>query len=175
MLNRLCYFPMNQENKSEELKNIKQIAKINGYGKTFVDRLNKKHIKKENLRRLTTLTQNRSDESTTRATISFYPGMTNQLQRIFYKHKIKLVFSNKDKLSDGLGNSKDKIDILEKSGIYQIKCQGCDAVYIGQTRRNATTRFKKHFRNIRYNRPQLSSVANHILEHVNEPWRRWEH
>jgi hypothetical protein len=52
--------------------------------------------------------------------------MTNQLQRIFYKHKIKLVFSNKGKLSNGLGNPKDKIDILEKSGIYQIKCQGCD-------------------------------------------------
>jgi hypothetical protein len=40
---------MNQENKSEELKNIKQIAKINGYG----DRMCKKHIKKENLCRLT--------------------------------------------------------------------------------------------------------------------------
>jgi hypothetical protein len=47
---------MNQENKSEE-QNIKQ-AKINGYGETFVDRIYKKHIKKENLRRLTTLTQN---------------------------------------------------------------------------------------------------------------------
>jgi hypothetical protein len=64
MVNRLCYFPIIQENKSEELKNIKQIAKINGHGETFVDRIFKKHIKKENLPRLTTLTQNRSDEST---------------------------------------------------------------------------------------------------------------
>jgi hypothetical protein len=38
-----------------------------------------------------------------------------------------------------------------------------------QTRRNATARFKEHFRNIRYSRPHLSSVANHVLEHVNEP------
>jgi hypothetical protein len=93
--------------------------------------------------------------------------MTNQLQRIFYKHKIKLVYSNRGKLSDSLGNPKDKIDILEKSGIYQIKCQGCDAVNIGRTRRNA--RFKEHLRNIKYNRPELFRVANHVLEHVNEP------
>jgi hypothetical protein len=79
------------------------------------------------------------------------------------------VYSNKGKFSDSVGKPKDKIDILEKSGIYQIKCQGCDAVYIGQTRRNATARFKEYLRNIKYNRLELSSVANHVLEQVNEP------
>jgi hypothetical protein len=29
--------------------------------------------------------------------------------------------------------------------------------------------FKEHLRNIKYNRLELSSVANHVLEHVNEP------
>jgi hypothetical protein len=46
---------MSAENNLKELKKIKLIAKTNGYSKKFVDRIHKKHFKKDNLRQLTTL------------------------------------------------------------------------------------------------------------------------
>jgi hypothetical protein len=117
---------------------------------------------------LTTLTPQNSDEHLRRAAITFYTEITKILQNIFKKHMIKIVYSNKGKLCDSLENSKDKPETLEKSGIYQIKCEGFNAQYIGQTRRRTATRFSKHFRHIRYNHPNLSSVAKHVLEHINQ-------
>jgi hypothetical protein len=69
-----------------------------------------KHVKKQNLRQLTTLPPHTSDEQLRRAPITFYPGITNKLQNIFKKHKIKIVYSNKGKLCDLLGNPKDLPD-----------------------------------------------------------------
>jgi hypothetical protein len=41
------------------------------------------------------------------------------------------VYSNLGKLKDSLGNPKDKTEMLQKFGIYQVECQGCNSVYIG--------------------------------------------
>jgi hypothetical protein len=54
-------------------------------------------------------------------------------------------------------------------GIYQIDCLGCSIPYIGQSRRSITTRFKDHHRNIRKNHPELSSIADHVISHMNDP------
>jgi hypothetical protein len=62
--------------------------------------------------------------------------------------------------------TKDKSEQLEKSGIYEIKCDGFNAVYIGQTKRSVSVRFGEHFRHIRYNHPNLSNVACNVLEHI---------
>jgi hypothetical protein len=58
MINRLCSTTMSSENKSEELRKIKTIARINRtrYDEKFVDSFYEKHVKKQNLRHLTTLT-----------------------------------------------------------------------------------------------------------------------
>jgi hypothetical protein len=40
------------ENKLKELKRIKRIAKTNGFSEEFVDKIHKKHLKKDNLRPL---------------------------------------------------------------------------------------------------------------------------
>jgi hypothetical protein len=43
-----------------------------------------------------------------------------------------------------------------------LTCQSCHKVYVGQTGRNLTTRFKEHIRNIRSNKDE-SAFAQHIL------------
>jgi hypothetical protein len=58
--------------------------------------------------------------------------------------KLILVYSNKGKLKDSLGNPKDKNEMLQKSAIYQVECEGCDSVYIGQTKRSLKTRFGEY-------------------------------
>jgi hypothetical protein len=59
-----------------------------------------------------------------------------QTKRIFWNHQIDLVYSNKGKPKDSLRNPKDKTEMLQKSEIYQVECEGCDSVYIDLTKRN---------------------------------------
>ncbi|KAJ8962600.1 hypothetical protein NQ318_000993, partial [Aromia moschata] len=63
-----------------------------------------------------------------------------------------------------LGNPKDKIDINEKSGIYEISCKDCDQKYIGQTKRSILTRFKEHMAHLKYGRTEKSCVAQHAFD-----------
>jgi len=74
-----------------------------------------------------------------------------------------MVFSNRQKLSNLLGSTKDKTPTLKKSGIYEISCADCDEKYYGQTKRNIHTRWKEHLSHIKYNIPEKSAVAHHIL------------
>jgi hypothetical protein len=83
-------------------------------------------------------------------------------QRIFRNHQIDLVYSNKGKLKDSLGNPKDKTEILQKSGIYQVEC---DSVYIDQTIR---LRFGEHHSSIRLNHSDKSNIARHVLSKIND-------
>ena len=44
-----------------------------------------------------------------------------------------------------LGNNKDDIPMLKKTGIYEVSCQnGWNAIYYGKTIRNVEKRFKEH-------------------------------
>jgi hypothetical protein len=96
-------------------------------------------------RKLTTLTPTTNDEHLRRSAITFYPGITNKLQNIFKKHKIKIVCSN-NKLTDFFENSKDELQSLEK----------CDTA----------TRFSEHLRHIRNNHPNISSLASNVLKRL---------
>ena len=60
-------------------------------------------------------------------------------------------------------NTKNKIPVENKLGVYQIDCNDCDKTYIGQTKRNLKTRIKEHFRNIKYKHVEKSAVATHHL------------
>ena len=53
---------------------------------------------------------------------------------------------------------KDKPDKLDKSGVvYQINCQDCDSVYVGETERNLRKRIVEHKR-------ESSPVGAHMKE-----------
>ena len=60
-------------------------------------------------------------------------------------------------------STKDKIDEMNKSGIYEITCSDCSLKYYGQTRRGIETRLKEHKGYIKNNQPRKSAIANHIL------------
>jgi hypothetical protein len=52
--------------------------------------------------------------------------------------------------------------------MHKIECQGCNSVYVGQTRRSIHKRLKDHRNHIPLNQPEHSSMASHFLDHVNE-------
>jgi hypothetical protein len=67
------------------------------------------------------------------------------------------------KLSQVLGSPKDVVDEIRKSGIYEIQCQTCPAVYYGQTRRSIDERFKEHMSMVSTRAEEKSSVGKHLL------------
>ena len=90
--------------------------------------------------------------------------MSLGISKILSSHGIRIAYTPGNSLQSLLGNTKDKIDEHERSGIYEINCSGCDKKYIGQTKRPIVTRFKEHIAHFRFNRPEKSAVAQHILE-----------
>jgi hypothetical protein len=67
-----------------------------------------------------------------------------------------------EKLSQVLGSPTDVLDEIRKSGIYEIQCQKCPAVYYGQMRRSIEERFKEHISMVSTRAKEKSSVAKHL-------------
>ncbi|KAJ8932703.1 hypothetical protein NQ318_021222 [Aromia moschata] len=97
------------------------------------------------------------------ASLPYKPKFTRGLDKIFKNININVVYNSKNKLQTLLGNSKDKINNNEKSGIYEISCKDCDQKYIGQTKRSILTRFKEHMAHLKYGRTEKSCVAQHAF------------
>jgi hypothetical protein len=128
MIHRLVTTPMSSDDATTELNEIKTIAKVNGYSEEFVDRIHNKHKKKEELRNLTTLIPvlKRDDAST-----KTYASTFTNYKR--FSGTIKLIWCIATRANS-------KTEMLQKSGIYQVECEGCDFVYIGQTKRSLKPR-----------------------------------
>ena len=56
---------------------------------------------------------------------------------------------------------------LLSGGVYRLKCNTCNKVYVGQSGRAITKRFKEHIRYIKTNNPTSAYVA-HILQNIHE-------
>ncbi|XP_055837083.1 uncharacterized protein LOC129905590 [Episyrphus balteatus] len=167
MVHRLCKLPLSIANYTTEYNLLKDIAAINGYNPFIIDQLINKHTKKLKKSELTTLyKQNKQlhdNNNTERASMTYFPPITNKMHTKLKQQNIECVYSSNGKIKNMLGSTKDKSPIVNKSGIYEIKCGDCDAVYIGQTKRSIGVRFNEHSNHIKYNRPEKSSVAAHAL------------
>lgn len=165
MVYRLCKLPLSVKNYIKELNYIKNVASINGFDNDIVNKLVSKHCKNIKRNEITSFfIEEKKNRNKKRAVFSYAGNLTDQLKNIFKKHNIDLVFTNNAKLLSTICNIKDKTDNNSKSGIYEISCKDCPLKYIGQTRRNILTRFKEHSAHIKYNQPEKSAVAQHVLD-----------
>lgn len=163
MTYRLCKLPLNVQNYIQELKNIKRIALINGYKESKIDELVTKHSRKIKQESITTMKKIK-DEPEIRRKFSFNGPLSYQISQILKRYNITCIFGNDGKLTNILGNTKDKIPDNQKSGIYTIKCNDCEQVYIGQSRRAIEIRYKEHRNHWLKGQPEKSSVAKHMID-----------
>ena len=63
-----------------------------------------------------------------------------------------------------LVNAKDPIPLESKSGVYRLSCPECPALYIGETSRKFSIRFKEHEDAYKRVRERVSAFADHLLE-----------
>lgn len=166
MIFRALNIPMTKEREDIEIRKIKEIAKVNGYTEKLIDDLLVAHRRKQNLRNYTTLDLIRNEQNAEKkwSKFNYYPEITSKLEPIFKRQNIKISQCSDIKIKNLICGSKDKIETLQQSGIYSIGCSDCNKEYIGQTRRPILKRFKEHFAHVKYNEPEKSSVAQHMLD-----------
>lgn len=164
MAHGLCNLPSSIEHYKREYDYIKQVTDLNGYPQKMVDKIIKIHAKRAKIKSVSThsnvFTQNNEKK---KISMCYQPIITNKLKTIFNKHDMMIVYKNNNKLIDSLGSTKDKKHELKQSGIYRIKCNECDAVYIGQTKRSVEKRFKEHLKAIEMKHKFKSAFAAHAV------------
>ncbi|XP_055527810.1 uncharacterized protein LOC129720373 [Wyeomyia smithii] len=162
MAHRLYSIPMEKEDFKAERKKIHEAAYLNGYDEEFVNKILRKHERKRHRRNATT----------------FFPKLTNTIQNDLKQHGFWTAYKSNHTLKDLLCSLKDKIPRDEMSGIYEIPCKSCPAIYIGQTRRKFKVRLKEHKNAVDNDRPNESSVAvhskenNHVIDWDNEKLKK---
>ena len=74
-----------------------------------------------------------------------------------------MAFKTKHTIGTLLQHPHNTQNKFQNKGVYQLTCQNCDKVYIGQTGRSFATRFKEHERDY-HNKCTKSLFAKHPLE-----------
>ena len=82
-------------------------------------------------------------------------------QRIFRTHGVSVYHKPWNTTKQTLVNPKDKIDKFNRCGVvYELQCENCDSLYVGETQRSLKVRYKEHSR--------LRSPVTAVGEHKRE-------
>ncbi|CAH0694350.1 unnamed protein product [Spodoptera exigua] len=96
----------------------------------------------------------------TPAFLPYVKGVTDTIGHLLRRrYSIRTIFRPPGQLRHLLRSPKDK-DPLAVPGVYMIPCD-CGSNYIGETRRNITTRLKEHIRSVKNRDTHTSAVAEH--------------
>ena len=89
------------------------------------------------------------------------------MAKLLKPHDIKVYSSITDKLRYKLCKLKDvRKPQDKKKNVYKIKCNTCNAVYVGETRRTANQRMGEHWRAV-----EKKDEMSHIYKHYRETRR----
>ena len=166
LFQRLNKIPLTKYAYNIEYNRILTLARDNGYPVGVVLGICNR-IKKELMYRLAYKTLAKETPELGYISINYFPDMRliRKLQNIFKKYHIKLAFKNSNVGHMIINNNLDKQDILQKSGVYQLKCLKCNAIYIGETGRQIKTRIKEHKKDyVRSNMGRHLNTMNHKLD-----------
>lgn len=165
MAYRLTNIPLSEFNFKKEYDEIIKIGKINGYKKRWVEKIIKKMKRKADIKNLTTLNSIvESHKNKKIIATTYYPVLTEKIKNNLKRHNIIIVNKSKNKLKEVLNQHKDKREKEDESGIYKINCNDCDKMYIGQTKRQFSIRYKEHERAYKNKEEFRSAMAKHALE-----------
>jgi hypothetical protein len=86
-------------------------------------------------------------------TFTYTGHYTRKVTKLFKDTNMKIAYRTTSTIGKLL-DEKHKTNPYEQSGIYKLTCQSCHKMYIGQTGRKLTTRYKEHIRNIRFKKDE---------------------
>ena len=150
--NRVC----DKNSIKNEITTLRSTLLKNGYTIKHINKiLNKVNNKYNNSRN----TINNNNITRKRCCLPYIEGITNKIKLILKQHNIETAYTTTNTIHNFINTVKDKIP-YESEGIYKINCS-CGLCYIGQTKRNISTRLKEHIRYTKLNQTDKSALAEH--------------
>ena len=143
---KLC----SEDQLQEELHQIKSSLKINGYPEKFC-----------NLRNRQSNHENEGNVQMRYISTPYISGTSERVNKILKKYDIILSNKPSNTLYKKFNNLKDPLPINAKTNVvYQLNCDNCNKVYIGETRKKVKERVNQHNAAVR-NKYDLSLVYKH--------------
>ncbi|XP_074656696.1 uncharacterized protein LOC141909911 [Tubulanus polymorphus] len=91
--------------------------------------------------------------------VPYVKGMSEQIRRVMKDYNISVYFKPVNTLRQLLVRPKDPVPKERITGpVYHVKCESCDASYVGETERSSRARFGEH------RRP--SSMTSEVSQHI---------
>jgi len=150
--------PITEKSKQEEWKTILTIVKNNGYPVNTINNLKTKLIAKEQKHQQYPMTIPHNKKW---VTFTYFSPIIRSITNLFKHSNLNIAFRAANTIQQQLSK---KPTNKNPSGIYNLKCNTCNNVYVGQSGRSINVRHKEHIRYIRANNP-LSAYALHILQY----------
>ena len=145
-----------------EWQTILAIAKNNGYPIKTIDNLGKKLLARKQKQQ-----QDQHQETTELrkkwVTFTHYSPLIRHITNLFKQTKLKIAF----KATNTIQQITEKQALSNPGGVYKLKCNTCNRVYVGQSGRAVSTWYKEHIRYIKSNN-STSAYAAHILQNGHE-------
>jgi hypothetical protein len=156
--NRMIIIPISEQAIKQEWNKILIMAHNNVFPAHLIHGIKKKLIIRK------TQTNVVQQHNRNWVTFTFHSPSVYKIMNLFKRTNLKTAFRPTDTIYQQLSN---KTNNLNRSGIYQLKCNTCNHAYVGQSGRSITTRHRDHLRYIRHNNP-TSAYAMHILDNRHE-------
>ena len=121
-------------------------------------------IKRRKQKQKQAQTQQQQEITTQRCkwiTFTYHSPLVRRITNFFKQINVIISFRATNIIQQQLNTAKHRHN--DPSGIYKLKCNTCNKVYVGQSGRAIDIRFKEHIRYIRSNN-STSAYAAHILE-----------
>ena len=148
--------PITDKSKQDEWQTILAIAKNNGYPTSMIHNLKTKLIsRKQNQKRR----QQKQEAASRRKWVTFtnFIPLIRRITNLFKQSNLKVAFRATNTIQQQLTG---KQTYKDPCGIYQLNCNTCNGMYVGQSGRAINVRYKEHIRYIRTNNPK-SAYATH--------------
>ena len=157
--NRINTYGLSNDNKQIEIDTVKQILHNNSYHVSMLDNMMKENgIRKHNIQ------QSPEHPKPKWAKFTYIGKETRIITKLFRHTQVKVAFTSNNNLLNMLQHSyTDDRNKYTKSGVYQLKCPTCNKIYIGQTGRSFSIRYREHKHDFKY-MIHKSKFAQHLLE-----------
>ena len=135
---------------TEEEKNIQKALTACGYPRWTFKRV-RQQIDMKKAQPNSTKPGKKSKERKSRGhvTIPYMKGLSERLSRIMRSYNIGTSYKPHTTIRQLLVHPKDKVDKERVCGtVYQVSCQNCDKVYVGESGRQLGTRMSEHMKEV---------------------------
>jgi predicted GIY-YIG superfamily endonuclease len=155
-VNRAFNYCSNNNTLINELDFIRDILLKNDFPLSLINNI----IKQTEMKFKNPNTDNKFDKNKVIA-IPYVAGISEKIRLIFRKFDYNIVFK-KGKNLKSFYNLNTNINKLDKVNVvYNIECNDCNAIYVGNTKRKLSTRLNEHKKAF-----QCDYIKSHIAEHA---------